>query len=92
MIVQYYYFFLTVCRCGQPSNQVFFGVFCNLEESQLLIDINAWASSVPTYLQQQLDNYEPNKNFAIVNQKLIGLISSTKGPNFEVLWLNHVLE
>ena len=51
MIVQYYYFFLTVCRCGQPSNQVFFGVFCNLEESQLLIDINAWASSVPTYLQ-----------------------------------------
>ena len=32
MIVQYY-FFLTVCRCGQPSNQVFFGVFCNLEES-----------------------------------------------------------
>ena len=28
----------------------------------------------------------------IVSQKLIGLISSTKGPNFEVLWLNHVLE
>ena len=33
-------------------------------------------------VQQQLDNYDPNKNLAIVNQNLIGLISSTKGQNF----------
>ena len=33
-------------------------------------------------LQWQLDNYELNKNLAIVNQNLIGLILSTKGPNF----------
>ena len=34
-----------------------------------------------------LDNYEQYKNLAIVNWNLIGLISLTKSPNFEVLWM-----
>ena len=36
---------------------------------------------------EQLVNDELRKNLAIINQNLIGLISLTKSPNFEVLWI-----